>query len=397
MILIILNMELLRQTFLQKIEETSTDFIRYLHNKIDWGARLIAILGARGTGKSTLVLQHIKLYENIDKVLYVSADDIYFTAHRLTDLASDFYANGGEALYIDEIHKYPEWSTEIKNIYDTFSRLRLVYTGSSVLELEKGGADLSRRKLEYRLSGLSFREYLSISKGIELPVYTLEDVLANSLEFPYKEYRPVALFKEYMVGGYYPYFMEPGYRLRLQAVINQILENDIRDFAGMTVSTARALKKLMYIVAQSAPFKPNYSKIAEDLHLNRNLTADLMVYLEKAQLVNILRDGTWGISSLGKVEKVYLNNTNLAYAIAGDVTNTGNARETVFFSMLAPVADIVSSPAADFRTGKYTFEVGGRNKSGRQIKDIEDAYIVKDDIEHGDGNILPLWAFGFLY
>lgn len=390
-------MELLRQTFLQKIEETSTAFIRYLHNKIDWDARLIAILGARGTGKSTLILQHIKLYENIDKVLYVSADDIYFTAHRLTDLASDFYANGGEALYIDEIHKYPGWSTEIKNIYDTYASLRLVYTGSSILELEKGGADLSRRKLEYRLSGLSFREYLSISKGIELPVYTFEDVLANAVEFPYKEHRPVALFKEYMVGGYYPYFMEPGYRLRLQAVINQILENDIRDFAGMTVSTARALKKLMYIVAQSAPFKPNYSKIAEDLHLNRNLTADLMIYLEKAQLVNILRDGTWGISSLGKVEKVYLNNTNLAYAIAGDVTNTGNARETVFFSMLSPVADVVSSPSADFKTGKYTFEVGGRSKSGRQIKDIEDAYIVKDDIEHGDGNILPLWAFGFLY
>ena len=390
-------MELLRQTFLQKIEETSTGFIRYLHNKIDWDARLIAILGARGTGKSTLILQHIKLYENIDKVLYVSADDIYFTAHRLTDLASDFYANGGEALYIDEIHKYPGWSTEIKNIYDTYARLRLVYTGSSILVLEKGGADLSRRKLEYRLSGLSFREYLSISKGIELPVCTLEDVLANAVEFPYKEHRPVALFKEYMVGGYYPYFMEPGYRLRLQAVINQILENDIRDFAGMTVSTTRALKKLMYIVAQSAPFKPNYSKIAEDLHLNRNLTADLMIYLEKAQLVNILRDGTWGISSLGKVEKVYLNNTNLAYAIAGDVTNTGNARETVFFSMLSQVADVVSSPSADFKTGKYTFEVGGRSKSGRQIKDIEDAYIVKDDIEHGDGNILPLWAFGFLY
>ena len=390
-------MELLRQTFLQKIEETSTGFIRYLHNKIDWDARLIAILGARGTGKSTLILQHIKLYENIDKVLYVSADDIYFTAHRLADLASDFYANGGEALYIDEIHKYPGWSTEIKNIYDTYSKLRLVYTGSSILELEKGGADLSRRKLEYRLYGLSFREYLSISKGIELPVCTLEDVLANAVEFPYKEHRPVALFKEYMVGGYYPYFMEPGYRLRLQAVINQILENDIRDFAGMTVSTARALKKLMYIVAQSAPFKPNYSKIAEDLHLNRNLTADLMIYLEKAQLVNILRDGTWGISSLGKVEKVYLNNTNLAYAIAGDVTNTGNARETIFFSMLSPVADVVSSPSADFKTGKYTFEVGGRSKSGRQIKDIENAYIVKDDIEHGDGNILPLWAFGFLY
>ena len=390
-------MDVLRRTFLQKIEGTSVNFVRYLHDRIRWDSRLVAILGARGVGKSTLILQHIKLHENPEEVLYVSADDIYFSTHRLVDLAYDFYLNGGKALYIDEIHKYQGWSTEIKNIYDSYPDLRVVYTGSSILELEKGGADLSRRKLEYRLYGLSFREYLSISEGIDLPVNTIDDILNHKVTFPYRDFRPVALFKKYLESGYYPYFKEAGYQSRLLAVINQVLDNDIKDFTGMSVSTARALKKLMYIVAQSAPFKPNYSKIAEDLHLNRNLVADLVVYLEKAQLLNILRDGTWGISSLGKVEKVYLNNTNIAYAIAGEVTNVGNARETAFFSMVMPVADIVSSPAADFRVGKYTFEVGGKSKSQRQIKDVPDAYIVKDDIEYGYMNVVPLWTFGFLY
>ena len=373
-------METLLRTFHQRLNETPAGFVRYLHDGIAWESQLVAILGARGVGKSTLMLQHIRMHEDIGSTLYVSADDIYFSSHNLTELAHEFYVRGGKALYIDEIHQYKGWSTEVKNICDTYSGLRIVYSGSSILELEKGGGDLSRRKLEYRLPGLSFREYLALSGNADIPVHTLEQVLSHKVEFPYGRLRPVAMFDAYMKEGYYPYFQQTGYTLRLQSVINRVLENDIRDFSGMSVSTARALKKLMYIVAQSAPFKPNYSKIAEDLHLNRNLTADLMIYLEKAQLVNILRDGTWGISSLGKVEKVYLNNTNLAYAIAGDVTNTGNARETVFFSMLAPVADVVSSPSADFKTGKYTFEAGGRSKSGRQIKDIEDAYIVKDDI-----------------
>lgn len=250
-------MDVLRRTFLQKIEGTSVNFVRYLHGRIRWDSRLVAILGARGVGKSTLILQHIKLHENPEEVLYVSADDIYFSTHRLVDLAYDFYLNGGKALYIDEIHKYQGWSTEIKNIYDSYSDLRVVYTGSSILDLEKGGADLSRRKLEYRLYGLSFREYLSISEGIDLPVNTIDDILNHKVTFPYRDFRPVALFKKYLESGYYPYFKEAGYQSRLLAVINQVLDNDIKDFTGMSVSTARALKKLMYMW----PSRPRSSPI----------------------------------------------------------------------------------------------------------------------------------------
>lgn len=313
------------------------------------------------------------------------------------ELAGQFYREGGKALYIDEIHKYKNWSTEIKNIYDTYATLRVGYTGSSILDLEKGGADLSRRKLEYRLPGLSFREYLAIGKGIRIPAHTLEQVVQNKIDFPYAEHRPVALFKEYLKEGYYPYFQESGYYLRLLSVINQVVDNDIPAFAEMTTSTAQKLKKLLYIVAQSVPFKPNYSKLARDLNINRNMVADLMVYLEKAQLINILRDDTHGISALGKVDKIYLNNTNLAYALSDTTPDVGNVRETVFLSLLAPAQTITSSSVADFRIGGLTFEVGGRNKTQKQIRDIGNAYLVKDDIEYGHRNTIPLWAFGLTY
>ena len=391
-------MDALIRTFRMRLEETPTDYVRYLHDEISWGSRLVAILGARGVGKSTLVLQHIKLHEEIETTLYVSADDIYFSTHTLVELAAKFYQEGGKALYIDEIHKYKNWSTEIKNIYDTYSGLRVGYTGSSILDLEKGGADLSRRKLEYRLPGLSFREFLVIGKGIVLPVHSLEQIVAGKIEFPYKEYRPIALFKEYLREGYYPYFQEDGYYLRLQAVINQVVDNDIPVFAEMTVSTAQKLKKLLYIIAQSVPFKPNYSKLARDLDINRNTVADLMVYLEKAQLINILRDDTHGIASLGKVDKVYLNNTNLAYAISDSTPDLGNLRETAFLSLLAQIQTVTSSSVGgDFRVGGRVFEVGGKSKMQKQIKDLENAYIVKDDMEYAYRNTIPLWAFGLIY
>lgn len=392
-----MTMEMLYRTFRMRLEDTSTNYVRYLHDEISWNSRLIAILGARGVGKSTLVLQHIKLHEDIATTLYVSADDIYFSTHSLLELAGQFYQEGGKALYIDEIHKYKNWSTEIKNIYDTYSDLRVGYTGSSILDLEKGGADLSRRKLQYRLPGLSFREFLAIGKGIRVPVHSLEQITANKIEFPYKEHRPIALFKEYLREGYYPYFKEDGYYLRLQSVINQVIDNDIPVFAEMTVSTAQKLKKLLYIVAQSVPFKPNYSKLARDLDINRNLVADLMVYLEKAQLINILRDDTHGISSLGKVDKVYLNNTNLAYAISDSAPDTGNVRETVFLSLMMQTQAVTSSSVSDFQIGERTFEVGGKNKKQKQIQDVENAYVVKDDIEYGHRNSVPLWAFGLTY
>lgn len=391
-------MNALKNVFLKEIELVSTKYVRYLHDKIEWKSRLIAILGARGVGKSTLVLQHIKLYEDINTTLYVSADNIYFSAHTLLDLANEFYNLGGKALYIDEIHKYNNWSQEIKNIYDSFPDLRIVYTGSSILELEKGGADLSRRKLEYRLPGLSFREYLMISRDINVKTHSLQEILTHKVEFPYSDHKPLALFKEYMKEGYYPFFNDYGYYMRLSSIVNQILENDIKDFAEMTVSTARALKKLMYIIAQSVPFKPNYSKISNDIDVNRKLASDLMIYLEKAQLITILRDNSFGISSLGKVEKIYLNNTNLSYALVGEMTDIGNARETVFLSLLNPIYDITSSLHSDFIVDKkYTFELGGKNKKQKQIKDVKDSYLVKDDIEYGSANIVPLWTFGLLY
>ena len=266
------------------------------------------------------------------------------------------------------------------------------------MELEKGGADLSRRKLEYRLSGLSFREYLMISRDINVKTHSLQEILTHKVEFPYSDHKPLALFKEYMKEGYYPFFNDYGYYMRLSSIVNQILENDIKDFAEMTVSTARALKKLMYIIAQSVPFKPNYSKISNDIDVNRKLASDLMIYLEKAQLITILRDNSFGISSLGKVEKIYLNNTNLSYALVGEMTDIGNARETVFLSLLNPIYDITSSPHSDFIVDKkYTFELGGKNKKQKQIKDVKDSYLVKDDIEYGSANIVPLWTFGLLY
>ncbi|WP_251623456.1 ATP-binding protein [Odoribacter lunatus] len=387
----------LYRTFRIRLENISTAYVRNHHDKILWNSRLIAILGARGVGKSTLILQHIKLHEDIRTSLYVSADDIYFSTHNLVDLAEKFYQEGGQALYIDEIHKYPNWSTEIKNIYDTYPALRIIYTGSSILDLKKGEADLSRRKLEYRLPGLSFREYLAIGKGIQIPVHSLEQVLANNIAFPYQEHRPIALFKEYLKTGYYPYFQESGYYIRLQNVINQILENDIPGFADMTLSTSQKLKKLLYIIAQSVPFKPNYSKLARDLDMNRNLVADLMVHLEKAQLINILRDNTHGISLLGKVDKIYLNNPNLAYALSDSTPDIGNIRETIFLTLLKETHSVVSSSVADFQIGTFTFEVGGKNKKQKQIQGIENAFIVKDDIEYGYQNVLPLWAFGLTY
>lgn len=390
-------METLYRTYKMLLTNTSTDFIRYLHDKIEWDSRLIAILGARGVGKTTMLLQHIKLYDSIDETLFVTADDLYFAEHKIFDLAMEFYQHGGKKLYIDEIHKYNGWSREIKNIYDLIPGLQVVYTGSSILDLETGEADLSRRKLEYRMAGLSFREYIAISCGYQLPVCSFEDILKHKIEFPYEQIRPLQLFREYLQQGYYPFFKEKGYYVRLRSIINQTLENDIPIFAKMNVTTAQKLKRLLYIIAQSVPFKPNFSKLATLLDINRNTISELMFYLEKAEIINQLRCDTEGVRLLGKVDKVYLNNTNLAYALSDSTPDIGNVRETVFFSMMRATQPITTSSISDFMISKYTFEIGGKNKSQKQIKEVENAYIVKDDIEFGMQNIIPLWTFGFTY
>ena len=379
------------------IEETPTDYVRDIHDSIDWNDQLIAIMGARGVGKTTLVLQHIKLHEDLGKTLFVYADDVWFSAHTLFDLAELFYKEGGKALYIDEIHKYANWSQEIKNISDSLPRLRVCYTGSSVLDLQKGSHDLSRRLLNYHLHGLSFREYIALSRGIDIPKHTLEQILTGEIDFPFDKYRPIELFKEYLKEGYYPFFRRSGYYLRLNNIINAVIEQDIPRFAELTVSMAEKLKILLYIIAQSVPFKPNYTKIARDIDTNRNVVSDLVVWLEKAELINVLRDETNGIKLLGKVNKIYLNNPNLAYALSDDIPNIGNIRETIFLTWMKVGHKITASSVSDFKVGDYTFEVGGKNKGPAQVKDVKNAYIVKDDIEHGFKEVVPLWAFGLLY
>lgn len=379
------------------LAQTGTDYVREFHDEVCWKDRLVAIVGPRGVGKTTLVLQHIKLHENPDECLFAYADDLWFSAHSLYSLAEDFYKNGGKALYIDEIHKYRNWSQEIKNIYDSFPTLRVCYTGSSVLDLQKGSHDLSRRLLEYHLEGLSFREYLAIAHGINIPRHSLEQIFGGKIDFPYQDWRPLPLFKEYLREGYYPYFKEGNYPLRLSGVINTVLEDDIPKFAALSLSTAQKLKTLLYIIAQSVPFKPNYSKIGRDLDLNRNAVADLVVSLEKAGLINILRDEVEGISLLGKVNKIYLNNPNLSYELSENTPEIGNIRETIFLSWMKGRYRVTASQYSDFKVGKYTFEVGGKNKARRQIAALDNAYIVKDDIEYAAGNTVPLFAFGLLY
>lgn len=390
-------MEKLFEKSRMKVSEVSTVYVRKIHDDIAWDDRLVSIVGARGVGKTTLVLQHIKLYDSGPEALYVTADDLWFTSHTLVELADAFYKNGGRTLYIDEVHRYPNWSVELKNIYDTYSGLKVVYTGSSILDIRRGGADLSRRQLEYTMYGLSFREYLRLAYDMELPVYTLDDVVAHRVEFPVGEYRPIALFKEYMKQGYYPFFLQKDSYTRLQQVVNQVLEVDIPRYAELTLTTIEKLKRLMFVIAQSVPFKPNYSKLGRDLECHRTSVSDLILLLDRSHLVQVLRDDTFGVSSLGKVDKVYLGNTHLAYALGSTTPDVGNLRETVFLTSVRPKYDVMASSVSDFKVGKYTFEVGGKNKKQKQIKGVENAFVVKDDIEYGYLNVLPLWTFGLLY
>ena len=392
-------MEELVLSFRDLIDRVDTRFVRYLHDEIDWNSRLIAILGTRGVGKTTLLLQHIKLTDTILSSLYVTADDLYFSRNTLVGLAQQFYQQGGKYLYIDEIHKYKGWSQEIKNIYDKYPELHVVYTGSSILDLEKGGADLSRRKIEYKLPGLSFREYVNISQGLKLSAYSLEDILAGKVQFPYKDLRPLQLFSQYLHAGYFPFFQEDHYNLRLQGIIKQTIEIDIPVFAEMEIASVQKLRKLMYVLSQSVPFKPNYSKLSADLDIRRNTLPQYMLYLEKAGLISTLREKAAGMKILEKVEKIYLQNPNFAYALSPNNADIGNIRETIFFAWLQEKYFISSSKVADFEVDEYVFEVGGRKKGQAQIASVAQGkgFIVKDDVERAIGNIIPLWMFGFVY
>ena len=378
------------------IANINSGFTRYMYDQINWDSRLIGLFGPRGIGKTTLVLQHIKNNLSLKHTLYVTAEDFYFAKNRLLDVASDFVKLGGTHLIIDEIHKYPDWSTELKLIYDYHQNLQVVFTGSSVLDIKKGSSDLSRRAVLYSMQGLSFREYLQLFHQIVIPKFTLDEILTHKVASP-QLVHPLPLFSDYLKRGYYPFALEHDFDLKLMQVVNQTLESDIPVYATMNVSTGRKLKQLMAIVAESVPFKPNMSKISELLAISRNNIADYLLYMEEAGMITQLRSETSGIRGLGKIDKVYLDNTNLVFGLAQESLNKGNVRETFFMNQLRVGYPIVSSKIADFTIDTFEFEIGGKNKSNKQIKTAVNGFVVKDDIESGFLNTIPLWHFGLLY
>lgn len=389
-------MEQLFATFQRKIKEISTDFVRYKYSEIKWDGRAFGLVGPRGVGKSYMLLQHIKMHLDKNEALYVSADNIYFATHRLVDLADSFVKMGGKHLFIDEIHKYEGWSRELKQIIDSYGELQVVISGSSILDIYKGMADLSRRVPIYEMQGLSFREYLKLFHGIDTPRFNMEDVIGGKAELSEIEH-PLPYFHDYLRKGYYPFGRDVEFEMELLQVITQTLEADIPLYMNANVSVGRKLKALLMVVARSVPFKPVMTKIAEVTGISRNDVADYLIYIEKAGMISQLRNDTGGIRGLGKVEKIYLDNTNLIYALASDKADIGNVRETFFMNQTRVGHNVISSSVSDFEIDGKTFEIGGRKKGHRQIESVSDGYVVKDDIETGYSNVIPLWSFGLLY
>lgn len=316
-------MENLVKIYKKLLRETDIRFQRYLYHEIDWENRIVGIRGPRGVGKTTLMLQHIKKEMNTSDVLYVNADDIYFSTHRLLDLAERLVQQGIHHLYIDEIHKYKDWSKELKLIYDYYSELKVVFSGSSVLDLNRGTSDLSRRAVVYHLYGLSFREYLVLYQGLDIPVFSLDDIVSGKpedIEIP----TPLRHFEDYLKRGYYPFAQDRGFDAKLRQIINLTLESDIPIFADMPASMGRKFKQLLAVIAESVPFKPNMSKLAEIIGAGRNQMPDYFQYIEDAGMIVQLRDETGGIRGLGKVDKVYLDNTNLIYSLTEIEYSSGN-------------------------------------------------------------------------
>lgn len=379
-----------------QLELTSSTFHRYMFEQLNWDARMVGLVGPRGVGKTTMILQYIKQNIHKRKILYVSADHTYFTTHSIIDVADTFSREGGEQLMIDEIHKYPNWSRELKQIYDSHPDLLITFTGSSVLDIFKGAADLSRRAPIFTMQGLSFREYLDLFHHINVPVFSLNDILAQKVHIP-GVVHPLPLFHDYLKRGYYPFSADVNFEIELRQVINQTMEVDIPQYANMSASTGRKLKKLLAVIAQSVPFKPVMDTLAGVLKVSRNVLPDYFLFMEQAGMIGQLRDDTGGERGVGKVEKVYLDNTNMAYVLGGGATDIGNLRETFFYNQMRVTSDVISSRAADFEIAGLTFEVGGKKKSKKQVAGLSDAFVVRDDIEFGTSGILPLWAFGLTY
>jgi predicted AAA+ superfamily ATPase len=398
-------MESLVSKFYSKLGATSTDFVRETMYQVNWNARLIGLKGARGIGKTTLLLQYIKLHlsDQLDKTLYVSLDALWFNTNSLMDLVDEFSKKGGKYLFIDEVHKLQGWPQVLKNIYDENPHLNVVFTGSSLLEILNARADLSRRAIVYEMQGFSFREYLSIESGINFEILSLEQILNNHLQEAQKinqKMKPFQYFETYLKQGYYPFYREQPdlYEIRLGEVINMILEIELPQLRGVELAYISKVKQLLVIIAESVPFMPNVSKLSEKININRATLLSYLHYLSEIGLTHNLFKDSYGISRLQKPAKIYLENTNLIYLLAQQNANVGNVRETFFINQLNYKHSVTYAEQTDFKIDDiYYFEIGGKNKTNKQIATLENSYIVADDIEYGYQNKIPLWLFGFMY
>ena len=391
----------------KRIKNTTETFVRSIDKKINWNSRLIGIKGARGCGKTTLLLQHLR-DNHMDlvasgKALFVSLDNIWFAKNSLLDLVESFSKNGGKILYLDEVHKYEDWPIYIKNIYDDYPELQVVFTGSSLLQILDARADLSRRPVMYNMQGLSFREFLNIKTGNDFQEIAFEEILQNHTKHAFdicSKIRPFEYFDEYLKTGYYPFFLEglDTYYMKLEETINMILDVELPLLRKIDISYVPKIKKLLAIIAESSPFMLNTSKMAGAMELNRTTLLSYLKSLTDAKLIDSLFKDLKGVSSLQKPDKIFLENTNLMYLYQGKNVDEGNVRETFLINQLSYNQTVEISEVSDFFVNdKYTIECGGKSKTGEQIKTLKNAFVAADGIETGNGSKIPLWLFGFLY
>ncbi|MCG2725654.1 MAG: AAA family ATPase [Elusimicrobia bacterium] len=383
-------------------------FNRYLYKKINWNLNAICVTGARGVGKTTLLLQHYKeRWNDVEKCLYISADNIDVAHYGLFNIAKEYFKYGGEALIIDEVHKYLPWGTELKNIIDTFKNKKLFISGSSAISLKKGKADLSRRMVYYNLEGLSFREYLILKYKKQFPVLKLEDIIDKHVHWANKisaEIPALKYFKQYLEKGYFPFFQEGEneYISRLKNIIEKVIYEDIAAIYGIRKTSIYIIKKFLWLIATSASFTVNIEKMSRELGISKEYVYNFIDYLENANLVGAIFSGDKGYRLIRKPAKLYIENTNLLKAITGHLNlknDIGNAREIFFVNQLKDAGHSISSAATgDFLVnGKTVFEIGGKNKKNTQIKNVKNAFVASDNLEIGFGNKIPLYLFGFMY
>ncbi len=396
-------MKTLRNKYLRLLTATLESPKRFLFEQIDWAERLIIIKGQRGTGKTTMLLQYIKLnHTSLEETLYISMDDIYFAANKLSDFIEDFVVGGGRYLYIDEIHRYKNWSIELKNIYDFYPDLQLIVTGSSALSFYISEADLGRRAAIYNLPELSFREYLNFTLGTNFKTYSLNDIIKKSETISMtinKEIRSLKEFRNYLRHGAYPFILngKERYYDKLEASINTIIDNDIPVIENISYDSRVKLRKLLYMMSTTVPFKINMSELSRKLETTRDMLSKYLELLNKSGIIKFLTTEGISYTLLRKPDKIYFSNSNLLYALTEN-SEIGTVRETFFLSQLSVNHKVNYPKSGDFMIDKkYTFEIGGKNKDRKQIQNLKNAYLALDNIEYGQENSIPLWLFGFLH